>query len=135
MYDRLLLSTDGSDNAKLAADRAITLADRLDASLHALCVAEITRDDPELTGLEEKLSEERATSAGVETETTVERGVPRSTITEYAEERGIDLIVIGSTGADDPTEKFLGTVSKFVVNEAPADVFVVRPNERLADAG
>ncbi len=33
-----------------------------------------------------------------------------------------------STGASDTTEKLLGTVAKYVVNEAPADVFIVRPD-------
>ncbi len=146
MHDTILLPTDGSNNAELAANRAIELADRFDATLHVLYVVEQTRDDPEMKGFEEKIAEEvdrghdiveevktRATNEGVETETTVERGVPRSTIVDYTDEHGIDLIVIGSTGADDPAEKLLGTVSKFVVNEAPADVFVVRPDERLAD--
>jgi nucleotide-binding universal stress UspA family protein len=146
MHDRILLPTDGSDNAELATERAIELADRFDATLHVLYVAERTRNDPELKGLEEKIAEEidrghdiveaverRATNQGIETTATVERGVPRSTIVDYTDEHGIGLVVIGSVGATDPVERLVGTVSKFVVNEAPADVFVVRPDERLAD--
>ncbi|MFC6903945.1 universal stress protein [Halalkalicoccus tibetensis] len=145
MYDTILLPTDGSDNAELASDRAIAVADTFGATLHVLYVVERTRDDPETKGIEEKVSEElnrgrevvegvekRAANGEVETTTTVEPGVPRSTIADYAEEHGIDLIVIGSTGADDPTDKLLGTVSKFVVNEAPADVLTVRPDESLS---
>ena len=144
MYDRILLPTDGSETAKRATDRAIEMADRHDAVLHALYVAEKTRDDPDGTGLEEKLTEELkagedviddverlAAKRGIETETTVEPGVPRTTIEEYAAERDIGLIVIGSTGAGGVTEKLLGTVAKYVVNEAPADVFVVRADAKL----
>lgn len=145
MYDTVLLPTDGSDNAELAAERAITLAELFDASLHLLYVIENTRDDPEVKGLDEAVSEQldhgrdvlegvegRAADAGIEATATLERGVPRSTIADYAEEHRIDLIVIGSTGADDPADKLLGTVSKFVVNEAPADVLTVRPDESLS---
>ncbi|MXV62226.1 universal stress protein [Natronorubrum sp. JWXQ-INN-674] len=146
MYDRILLPTDGSDTADLAAERAIDMADRHDAVLHVLYVAERTRDEPTQTGLEEKLTDEldtgedvveavdaEAATAGVETEVTVESGVPRTVIEEYTDDHGIELIVIGSTGASDVTEKLLGTVSKYVVNEAPADVFIVRPDVLLSD--
>ena len=144
MYDRILLPTDGSDNARMASEHALDMADRHDAVLHVLYVVERTRDDPELMGLEEKLAEElnegrdvvedverRAAETGVHTETVVEPGVPRTRIEDYADEHEVSLIVIGSTGASDITEKLLGTVSKYVVNEAPADVFVVRPDVEL----
>ncbi len=40
MYQDLLLATDGSDGARRATDHALALADRLDATLHVLSVAE-----------------------------------------------------------------------------------------------
>lgn len=145
MYDRILLPTDGSDNAQLATDRAMDTATRHDAVLHVLYVEEKTRDDPVQTGPEEKLAKEKQTGrgvlgtvedqaepAGVETTTTLARGVPRTTIEDYTDEHDIDLVVIGSTGASDVSDKLLGTVSKYVVNEAPADVLVVRPDELLS---
>ena len=51
-YDWILLSRDGSENATLATEHAIDMADRHDAGLHALYVAEKTRDDPTQQGLE-----------------------------------------------------------------------------------
>lgn len=145
MYDRILLPTDGSETATLAAGRAIDMADRHGATLHVLYVAKRTRDDPIGDGLEETLAEERNTGeatvedvadraekSDVETRTTVETGVPRVTIEDYADEHGIELIVLGSTGASGVTEKLLGTVAKYVVNEAPADVFIVRRDDRVA---
>ncbi|SDJ67066.1 universal stress protein [Natronorubrum texcoconense] len=147
MYDRILLPTDGSDTADLAAERAIDMAARHDAGLHVLYVAERTRDEPTRKGFDEKITEElqtgedvlesvvdRSTEVGVETEETVTSGVPRTTIEEYADDHDIGLIVIGSTGASDVSEKLLGTVSKYIVNEAPADVFIVRPDVLLSDA-
>lgn len=53
-------------------------------------------------------------------------------IEEYAIEQHVECIVIGSTGADSTAEKLLGTVSKYVVNEAPSDVLVVRSDTQLA---
>lgn len=144
MYGSILLPTDGSETAKRATDRAIEMADQHDATLHALYVAEKTRDDPERKGFEEKVTEElkrgndvigdverRAADAEVGIETTVEPGVPRTTIEDYAADRDVGLIVIGSTGASDVTDKLLGTVAKYVVNEAPADVLVVRSDAKL----
>ncbi|WP_254810575.1 universal stress protein [Natronosalvus amylolyticus] len=145
MYDTILLPTDGSDNAQLATEHALSMADRHDAELHVLYVAEKTRDDPVQKGLEEKLAEElnkgkdivddvenQATNENITTETVVEQGVPRTTIENYAAENDVGLIVIGSTGADSVAEQLLGTVSKYIVNEAPADVFIVRPDTLLS---
>ena len=144
MYERMLLATDGSENAELAAQRAIEMADCHDAALHVLYVAEKTTEDPAQRGVEEKIAEElnretdvvedveaRATERGIEIETAIEPGVPRTMIETYADERGIGLVVLGSTGASGVTEKLVGTVAKYVVNEVPADVFVVRPDSRL----
>lgn len=145
MYDRLLVPTDGSENARLAAERAIDLAATYDATLHVLYVVEKTRDEPTQKGLAEKLAEDvsegtdiadrisaEAATANLDIETTVEQDVPRTRIVDYVETHEIDLVVIGSTGADDVADKLLGTVAKYVVNEAPADVFVVRRDEQLA---
>ncbi len=144
MYDQILLPTDGSDTADLAAERAIDMAARDDATLHVLYVAEKTREDPTQKGLEETLTTElsdgqktvaaietRAGERGIEAETTVTPGVPRTMIEQYADEHDVGLIVIGSTGASGITEKLLGTVAKYVVNEAPADIFVVRSDAVL----
>lgn len=145
MYDTILVPTDGSDTAQLATERAIELAVERDGLLHGLYVVEKTRDDPKMKGYEEKLSEElhradkvleelskRAVERGLDVETARKETVPRTTIVEYVDQQEIDLVVIGSTGADDVSEKMLGTVAKYVVNEAPADVLVVRPDEALA---
>ena len=144
MYETILLPTDGSENAQLATERAIDTAARHDATLHVQYVVEMTQEDPTQTSPEEKLTKERkegedvieaveqqATEAGVETGTNIERGVPRTTIEEYAGEYDIDLITISSTGASGVSEKLLGTVAKYIVNEAPADVLIVRHDEMI----
>lgn len=145
MYDRILLPTDGSETAELATEHAIDMADRHDAELHALYVVEKTRDRPTQKGLDEKISQElstgkdalesveqQAAQTGVETVTALEPGVPRTTTEDYADEHDVGLIVMGSTGASDITDKLLGTVAKYVINEASADVFIVRSDSKLA---
>ena len=145
MYDRILLPTDGNNNAQIAAKRAIRTAEREDAALHVLYVVEKSQDDPTQKGRDEHIAEQlnegrdvvdeivgQAKNEGVDTTSTVEDGVVRTMIEKYADEHEIDLITIGSTGASGATEKLLGTVSKYVVNEAPADVLVVRSDEQLS---
>ena len=144
MYETILLPTDGSQNAQIATERAVNVADQYDAELHALYVREKTSDDPEVKGLDEKLTEElhqgrqiledvekQARKKDIVIETVLETGVPRTVIEEYAADQDIGLIIMGSTGADSVPEKVLGTVSKYIVNEAPADVFLIRPDSQL----
>lgn len=145
MYDTILIPTDGSENAERASMKATEIADQYEATMHALYVMEETRDEPTRKTPEEKFSEEKRTGSravevvedhgedhGIAVETVIERGVPRTEIETHVDENNIDLIVIGSTGADSVKEKFLGSVSKYIVNEAPADVLVVRPDAALA---
>ncbi|TYL36676.1 universal stress protein [Natronococcus pandeyae] len=144
MYERILCPTDGSDNADLAAKRGIRMAEQHDAELHVLYVVEKSREDPEQKGLEEKITEGRqegrsvverierdAADAGIGVESTVTTGVPRTMIETYTDDHDIDAIVMGSTGADGVSEKLIGTVSKYVVNEAPADVLIVRRDSEI----
>ena len=144
MYDRLLLATDGSDTAQLATERALDAAERYGAVLHALYVIEKSRGDPDHEGLDEHVGEQhhegtaivddleqQAKSQGLDVTTAIEQGVPRTTIEEYAASHDVDLVVIGSVGASGVTDKLLGTVAKYVVNEVPADVLVVRPDEHV----
>lgn len=75
--------------------------------------------------------EKQARKKDIVIETVLEKGVPRTVIEEYAADQDIGLIIMGSTGADSVSEKVLGTVSKYIVNEAPADVFLIRPDAQL----
>lgn len=144
MYDTILVPTDGSENARLATERAVQFAIDHDATLHGLYVAEKSRDNPMVKSLDEHLSEQihegkqvlaeledRAADAGLDVEVVLEKGVPQHAIETYVEANGVDLVVIGSTGTSGVADKLLGTVTETIVNEAPADVLVVRPDERL----
>ena len=141
MYDDILIPTDGSETIAETLSHGLPIAERDDATVHALYVVDsrVTAAATEETGpeLEASLEEEgreavadvadRAARRDLEAVTEVRKGTPSKAILEYADERGIDLIVIGTRGKS-PREKVasLGSVSERVVDNAEIPVFVVR---------
>lgn len=72
-----------------------------------------------------------ADSAGITAEHLVEEATPRKrrigrAICECAEELGVDAIVMGSHGTSHTGEVLLGSVSQYVLHQAPCPVLVVR---------
>ena len=139
MYDRILLATDGSEHATVAA---LHTADREGATLYVLFVAEKTRDDPETTGLQEGVSEdldrsdeivkgvvESADEKGVEVTSETVVGHPKEAIREYADEKNVDLIVMGSVGKSGIKRVALGSVAEDVIRSASVPVLTVRSSE------
>ncbi|RQG91274.1 universal stress protein [Natrarchaeobius halalkaliphilus] len=137
MYQDLLLATDGSDGAQRATDHAIALANRLDARVHVLSVAEEgphsteqrdrLRADPESEAIEAvEKADTAATTGGVETTTTVRSGVPQEQIVDVAEANEIDMIVIGAVGRGKLEQLVVGSVAQEVVRTASVPVVTVR---------
>ncbi|MEY7849519.1 universal stress protein [Natrarchaeobius sp. A-rgal3] len=137
MYQDLLLATDGSDGARRATEHAISLADRLGATLHVLSVAEEgphssekrdqMRADPEAEATDVVETAERtATAEGVDATTTVRHGVPQEEILEAAEVSNADLIVVGTVGRSGLDQLIVGSVAEEVVRNAPVPVVTVR---------
>ncbi|MFC4246869.1 universal stress protein [Natribaculum luteum] len=146
MYERILLPTDGSDEAKQAADHAIDLAEKYDATLDVLSVVDTRAYDTEgitsvvIDGLEERgrraVDEfaEMASDHGLErVETAVERGIPSETILEYVDEHDVDLIVMATHGRTGFRRYVLGSVTEKVVRTSSVPVHTVRVNPSLAD--
>ena len=112
MYETILVATDGSERARKAAEYAIDLAARYDATVHAIFVVDThLLDEPALSTAElsveliedaghgflvevEELAEER----GVPFERRSAHGIPKYEIIDYADEVGADVIVMGSVG-------------------------------------
>jgi nucleotide-binding universal stress UspA family protein len=59
---------------------------------------------------------------------------PPLAICRVAEERDVDLIVLGSRGLTVLSRILLGSVSKYVVTNAPCSVLVVRPRSSKASS-
>ncbi len=141
MYDAILVPTDGSDPATAAVDRAIAIAERFDASLHVIHVAELV-DVPidveaeardELADRAESILtpvEERATEAGLTVSTeVVETADPvHQTILDYADDHDVDLIVMGTHGRSGLDRIILGSVAERTLRTARTPVLVV-PDE------
>ncbi|WP_336133710.1 universal stress protein [Natronomonas amylolytica] len=143
MYDRILVATDGSENAADAIDEAVALADGTGASLHGIYAIEtrtaydnaiVDPDEVERTLREDgeealAVLDERAAEAGIEAETAIRKGVPHEEILDYAADHGVDLIVIGATGRSAFKTVLLGSTAERVLRQAAVPVLVVGTEE------
>ena len=139
MYERVLLPVDGSDPSFQAAEHAVDLAERYDATLHVLHVIDTAPYDAEVItsavigDLEqqgrnaiEEVVELAPTSASKRIETAIRRGNPYETILEYVDEHDIDLIVMSTHGQTGIRRLVLGSVTEKIVRTAPVPVHTVR---------
>jgi nucleotide-binding universal stress UspA family protein len=139
----ILLATDGSEEAKLAATTAADLAEKTNSELHVLTVGpdyplyelpehpaefedvlrENRRRTKEMVEQQAKRIEE---SGGTVKETHLLEGRAEEEIVELAEEIGAGLIVMGSRGHGRLRRTLLGSVSDAVVRHAHCPVTIVR---------
>jgi nucleotide-binding universal stress UspA family protein len=146
---RVLIGTDGSDDAISAATTGLGLLAPPDA-ITVVCVVETP--SAATAGMESgfaggmvsdaevdrawRLVEEEATVAMERTVGAIGTGVPIDKVTQsgeagpalcrVAEEQGVDVIVVGSRGRGAIKRALLGSVSTYVTNNAPCPVVVVR---------
>jgi nucleotide-binding universal stress UspA family protein len=147
---RILLATDGSEEAELAALRAVELADATDSELHVVHVGVVPiflQSYPGTLGYYDKLYEQieevsrellrkqtwrvkavGGTVAGAH----LRMGEAALEIVALAEELGADLIVMGSRGLGGVRRALIGSVSDSVVRHAHCPVLVVRPEKEQA---
>ncbi|MFW5956511.1 MAG: universal stress protein [Halorhabdus sp.] len=144
MYDSILVPTDGSTAAEKAAETALALAKRFDASIHAINVTELddvpahveSEATEELTQLGEETVAtiaDQATEAGVATTTQViETTEPtHQAIIEYATGHGVDLIVMGTHGRTGFNRLVLGSVTERTLRLSPIPVLTVHEETNL----
>ena len=151
---RILLATDGSREAELAATTAADLAKSTGSELHVVYVGHMPPVfyespgawalDPDLRGrmgerAEEgartKLDEEvqRLRAAGGEVAGAhAKLGRPDAEIVRLAEELGARLIVLGSRGLGPLRSALMGSVSHSVIRHAHCPALVVRPEGEQA---
>ena len=147
---RILLATDGSEEADLAALRAVELADATDSELHVVHVGVVPiflKSYPGTLGYYDKLYEQieevsrellrkqtwrvkavGGTVAGAH----LRMGEAALEIVALAEELQADLIVMGSRGLGGVRRALIGSVSDSVVRHAHCPVLVVRPEKEQA---
>lgn len=140
-YKKILVAIDGSDEADLAFKKAVNVAKRNQASLLIAHVID-TRAFQNLTTIDDTLVNE-ATKTAKETmmdyvksaqkqgldkvSYVIEYGTPKPIIgKQLPEEHDIDLIMVGATGLNAVERLFIGSVSEYIIRQAPCDVLVVR---------
>jgi nucleotide-binding universal stress UspA family protein len=144
----ILIGTDGSDGALAAARRAVEVL-ASDATVRLICVAETPpivnsgmesgfaggiatpeEVDAAWAGVtsEASVALEHTVSAlgATNVETSVEQGAPGEVLCELAGTLGADVVVVGSRGRGVIKRALLGSVSSYVVHNAPCPVLVVR---------
>ena len=144
MYDRILLSTDGTVASQEAESHALALAEATGATLHALYVVDedvvtaysgdeyVNEAEGPEHGLEEHgeetLSrvESDTTAAGVEFVDAMETGQPAETIVDYAEDNDVDLVVLGTKRRAEEYRSLLGSMTDRVLRLTARPVTVVK---------
>ncbi|WP_276300742.1 universal stress protein [Halorussus lipolyticus] len=140
-YDDIMIPTDGSECAATAVAHAVTLAEKYDATIHAVNVMDVramtSTDDvtPQTTLLDtfeeqgETATEavaEQAREAGLDATTAVRKGIPAVSLLDYADENDIDLVTMGTHGRSGFERYFLGSTTAKIVRTAEMPVLSVR---------
>ncbi|WP_338726939.1 universal stress protein [Haladaptatus sp. DJG-WS-42] len=140
MIDSVVIATDGSASVERAVTVALDLANRFDATVHALYVV----DDSEIDTAPDSIREEfrdaledaadealdavKAGAAG-DVVTAIETGRPASVICDYARDHDIDIVATGTRGRHGEHRFLLGSVAETVVRRCSVPVLTVRQLE------
>ncbi|MFP8954831.1 universal stress protein [Natrialbaceae archaeon A-arb3/5] len=143
MSNTILMPTDGSEHAENAAAVGFNIAEKMDATVHALAVGDTslthlssvggpppkTADD--VTEIATEWAADLAAEAranGLEAVDVARTGTPAEEIGAYAEEIDADMIVMGTAGRSGFEKRIVGSVTDKVVRTAPVPVVTVRPD-------
>jgi len=150
-YSRVLVPTDGSENAEAAVPRGVTIARLYDATIHVLNVVDLQASGGVFNagGLETEFVdrlEARGNEAveqivreigGTAPDLSVESAVVRTDsfdgvaagIREYVADHDIDLVVMGSHGRSNIGRQLLGSVTSTLLRTVDVPVLVVDRSE------
>ncbi|MBS3761120.1 MAG: universal stress protein [Halodesulfurarchaeum sp.] len=141
-YETVLLPTDGSAGAALAAEHGLSLAAALDATVHVLSVVDETslgldvrstisgreREQAATDAVDDLVSE--AETHGVSNSVRhVEHGSPIEVILDTIDSNDIHAVVMGTTGRRGSDRILLGSVAEKTVRSAPVPVITVGQGE------
>lgn len=142
MFEQLLLPVDGSEESLRAAEVAVAIAAKFDASIDSLYVTErypvYTKQGGSILAQDQVLEEEReyaeqvlaevediARASGVELSATIATGQPSHVITDYIENEHTDAIVLGKSGRSGLSERLLGSTTERVLRSSPITTIAV----------
>ena len=136
-YEDILLPTDGSENADVAVEFGLDLADVYDATVHTVYSVDTGRlpEIGETTDLYAAIEEtgrealesvrRRARAADISVGGTIARGPAARVILSHSEEHDVDLIVMGTHGRSGIERHLIGSVTETVVRNAAVPVCCV----------
>jgi nucleotide-binding universal stress UspA family protein len=153
---KILLATDGSEEASLAARTTVDLANKTNSEIHLVYVTiplhepsyyediyyyegisiedAIAREWREQQRSAQKLLDDQVDkikgAGGSVAQTHHHTGKPDQQIVELAEELGAGLVVVGSRGLGGIRRALIGSVSDSVVRHAHCPVLVVRKEDQ-----
>jgi len=148
---KILLATDGSEEAKQAALRAVEIAEKTDSELHVVHIGVLpmfAEGYPGTLGyygkLYEQIEEESKellrelswrvkAAGGIVAGSHLRMGVVDLEIVALAKELGVGLIVMGCRGHRGIRRAIEGSISDAVIRQAPCPVLVVGSHERAED--
>jgi nucleotide-binding universal stress UspA family protein len=144
VYQHILLPTDGSEGFAAAAEHVGAVAERFDATVHVLSVADTrNRFESPSSGLSadawDEAEHERAEAAvedavaalpdDVAVETHVVEGVPKTEILDAVDRLPVDLVIMGTHGRTGIDHYLIGSVAEKVVRKSTVPVMTVRLDE------
>jgi nucleotide-binding universal stress UspA family protein len=144
---KILLATDGSEDAELAATTAAELAKSTDSELWVTYVLDVQPwaypkdkegnyppqyEEQREQGrrLRDRTVETIKSNGGSVSNAHMAIGYPADEIVAYAQDEGVGLIVMGSRGQGGIRRALMGSVSDAVVRHAHCPVMVVRPEKQ-----
>jgi nucleotide-binding universal stress UspA family protein len=137
MFETVVVATDGSESVQRAIRVALDLAERFDATVHALSVVDASEVESSPDRVRAELREalasdaedaiaEVADLAGGDVETAVREGRPAAEITAYAREVDADVVATGTRGRHGENRFLVGSVAERVVRTCDTPVLTVR---------
>lgn len=143
MYDKILIPTDGSDQAARAVEHGLDIAEAFGATVHALYVVETEATYILTVGLgDDEMEEYRqfgeetvdkvvedAKGRGLEARGAVKAGRVSEEIVEYANTNDIDHIVMGKQGRG-AIGKYVGSTAEKVLRMSDIPVTVIGPGSK-----
>ena len=137
-FDKILVPLDGSDNSMRGLDCAIGMAKASGAEITAFYVFHL----PVVAGIrftkemKEKAQKKAAKAIGPAMQMAEQAGAKfqyhtagghvGEEIVEYAGKNNYDVIVIGGRGLTGAKERFLGSVSNYVMHQSEVPVMIVK---------
>ena len=143
-YKKILVPVDGSDHSLTAIDHAVALAKitggkvdlinvvdiaervQIYTQFHAVYVPENYLNDLLALGDQVIIEALSHLPDDVKGEVAVKTGEPREFLRDYIENREYDLVVMGNRGLGSLSGLVLGSVSQFLIHNAPCPVMIVK---------